>query len=738
MTSTTHTEDIEIERAYREVLSLYLSSHHRKKVELIDRAFKFAREAHRGVRRRSGEPYIMHPIAVAKIVIGELGLGSTSICAALLHDVVEDTDYTTEDIEAAFGPKIASIVEGLTKISGGIFGTNTSLQAENFRKLLLSMSSDVRVVLIKMADRLHNMRTLGAMRHEKQLKIAGETLYVYAPLAHRLGLFKMKEEFEDLAFRFEHPKKYDEIMSLVDHSAKHRNEMVETFVAPVRAKLDAAGFKYTIKARVKSAYSIWRKMEAKNVGFEDIYDVYAVRVVFDNEDDAQEAIKCWQIYTFFTEGNRVHPDRLRDWITTPKANGYRALHLTVMGPDGKWIEVQIRSAKMDRIAELGYAAHWKYKNVDYEEDSELAIWMNTIKDILANPEPDAIDFLDTIKLNLFASEIYVFTPNGDLITLPSGATVLDMAFAIHSELGLHCIAGKIAHRLVPLSHVLDSGDQVEIITSDSQSPRPEWLEFCHTAKAKHALRTMLRKDTATLEEHGKRLFADMLREHGRKPTAELMSSVLAYHHLNSEKDFYIMLASDEIENPDKPLKESGKNRFSFMSKLLRNPFSSKRTPGDKSAPPEPIDRRKVYMLHPEADPPNFIIEDCCSPIPGDDVMGFVDDDEMVVLHKVDCPRAQRLKSQYGPRLIDTRWDGQSSNFEVTLSIDGIDRSGILEDVVRIVCSDKKVNLRALNIDTAEGIFHARLRIRTNNSDSVKALCDNLSGIKGIKFAKRIS
>lgn len=738
MTTTTHEEDMQIERAYQEVLSMYLSSHHRKKVELIDRAFKFAKEAHKGVRRRSGEPYIMHPIAVAKIVIGELGLGSTSICAALLHDVVEDTDYTTEDIEAAFGHKIASIVEGLTKISGGIFGTNTSVQAENFRKLLLSMSSDVRVVLIKMADRLHNMRTLGAMRHEKQLKIAGETLYVYAPLAHRLGLFKMKEEFEDLAFRFEHPQKYEEIMSLVDNSAKHRNAVVDEFVAPVKAKLDAAGFKYNIKARVKSAYSIWRKMEAKKVGFNDIYDVYAVRVVFENDDEALEAIRCWQIYTFFTEGNRVHPDRLRDWITTPKANGYRALHITVMGPDGKWIEVQIRSAKMDRIAELGYAAHWKYKNVDYEEDSELAVWMNTIKDILANPEPDAIDFLDTIKLNLFSSEIYVFTPDGDLITMPAGATVLDMAFAIHSELGLHCIAGKISHRLVPLSHVLDSGDQVEIITSDSQSPRPEWLEFCHTAKAKHVLRTVLRKDTSILEEHGRQLFAEMLREHGRKQTAELMSGVLAYHNLETEKDFYVMLASDEIANPDKPLKEGGKNRFSFLSKLLRNPFSSRRSPDDKTQPREAVDRRQVYMLHPEAEPPNFIIEDCCSPIPGDDVLGFVDDDEMVVLHKMDCPRAQRLKSQYGSRLVDTCWSGHSSNFEVTVSIDGIDRPGILEDVVRLVCSEMKVDLKALHIDTAEGIFHSRLRIRTDAVESVKTLCSRLSDIKGIKFAKRIS
>ncbi|MDE6255166.1 MAG: RelA/SpoT family protein [Muribaculaceae bacterium] len=489
-------EERMVEEAYQEVLRAYLGSNHRKKVEKIDRAFRFARAAHKGVRRRSGEPYILHPIAVAKIVISELGLGSTSICAALLHDVVEDTEFTREDIEATFGEKIASIVEGLTKISGGIFGDKASMQAENFRKLLLSMSSDIRVILIKMADRLHNMRTLGSLRPEKQHKIAGETLYIYAPLAHRLGLFKIKTELEDLAFRYEHPDVYAEITSKVNESEAYRRGIVEKFVEPVREKLDAAGYKYEIKARVKSAYSIYNKMIKKKIPFEEVYDIYAVRVIFENEDDAMERLRCWEIYTFFTDGHNVHPDRLRDWTGTPKANGYRALHLTAMGPDGKWIEVQIRSRKMDEIAELGYAAHWKYKSgvEDKEDDSELDKWMNTVKDILANPEPNAIDFLDTIKLNLFASEIYVFTPKGDLVTLPAGASVLDMAFAIHTHLGRHCIAGKINHRLVPLSHRLGSGDQVEIITSESQSPRQEWLQYCKSAKAQSRIKAMLRKE----------------------------------------------------------------------------------------------------------------------------------------------------------------------------------------------------------------------------------------------------
>ncbi len=504
---TPEEEDRIVEKAYGEVLQAYLQSNHRKKVEIIEKAYRFAKEAHKGVRRRSGEPYILHPIAVAKIVISELGLGSTSICAAFLHDVVEDTDYTKEDI-----------------------------QAENFRKLLLSMSTDIRVVLIKMADRLHNMRTLGSMRPEKQYKIAGETLYVYAPLAHRLGLFSIKQELEDLAFKYEHPQKYAEIMAKVEQGEKHREEIVEEFVRPVREKLDAAGFRYEIKARVKSAYSIYNKMETKQVPFEEIYDVYAVRVIFENDDDAMEKIRCWQIYTFFTDGHRVHPDRLRDWTSTPKANGYRALHLTAMGPEGRWIEVQIRSRKMDIVAELGYAAHWKYKTGVYDDDAELDKWMNTIKDILANPEPNAVDFLDTIKLNLFSSEIFVFTPKGDLQRLPSGATVLDLAFAIHTELGMHCIAGKINHRLVPLSYRLDSGDQVEIITSDSQSPQAEWMEFCHTAKAQSRLRSILRKDRKTLAERGEKLYHDFIAKEGMKPSKEMMQKILGNYRLPSEND----------------------------------------------------------------------------------------------------------------------------------------------------------------------------------------------------------
>lgn len=732
--------------AFREVLNLYLASHHRKKVEIIERAFRFAKEAHSGARRRSGEPYIMHPLAVARIVIDELGLGSTSICAALLHDVVEDTEYTREDIAANFGEKIASIVEGLTKISGGIFGDRASLQAENFRKLLLSMSTDIRVVLIKMADRLHNMRTLASMRPEKQLKIAGETLYVYAPLAHRLGLYNMKLEFEDLAFKFEHPGKYEEIKALVDQSSEHRNNIVEEFVGPVRAKLDEAGFQYSIKARVKSAYSIWRKMETKKVGFEDIYDIYAVRVVFENEDDALEAIRCWQIYTFFTEGHRVHPDRLRDWITTPKANGYRALHLTVMGPDGKWIEVQIRSRKMDEIAELGYAAHWKYKNVDYEEESELETWMNTIKDILANPEPDAIDFLDTIKLNLFSSEIYVFTPHGDLITLPSGATVLDMAFAIHTQLGLQCIAGKLNHRLVPMSHRLESGDQVEIITSESQKPIDEWLAYCRTAKAKSRIRGVLRRRQSEAIARGRKSYREFLEGEGINASMPLMRRMLDHYRLSSPDALYLAIDKGEVKLSAASFKKVGHNRLSIFGKLLRNPFSSKRrkassadsggsaTPGESKV----VDRTSVYVLRPDTENPNYILDTCCSPLPGDDVLGFVDDDENVVLHRVDCPKAMRLKTAFGPRLVATRWEGKAPSFKAQIEIEGLDRRGIIADIAVLVGTRMNVDIRSMRIATDKEVFRCSMTVLTDSAETVGKLCSKLRKIKNVKSAVRNS
>ena len=685
-------EDAIVENAFKEVLKAYLASNHRKKVEVVERAFRFAKNAHKGVRRRSGEPYILHPIAVAKIVISELGLGSTSICAALLHDVVEDTDFTREDIEKNFGPKVASIVDGLTKISGGIFDAKSSVQAENFRKLLLSMSTDVRVVLIKMADRLHNMRTLGFMRPEKQLKIAGETLYVYAPLAHRLGLHRIKSELEDLAFRYEHPKTYAEIKARVSETEAERSRIVEEFIAPIRTKLDNAGFKYEIRTRVKSAYSIWNKMEKKKVGFDEIYDLYAVRVIFENEDDALEKIRCLEVYSFFTDGNRLHPERTRDWVSSPKPNGYRALHLTAMGPQGKWIEVQIRSRKMDEIAELGYAAHWKYKEGVSEDETELDKWMATIKDVLANPEPNALDFLDTVKLNLFSESIYVFTPKGELKQLPKGSTVLDFAFAIHTDLGMHCIAGKINHRLVPMNHELESGDQVEIITSESQTPQPEWLDYARTARALTKIGGYLRKDSRL--------------------------------KLDAQKDNLTPEQYKELE----------KQRTSFLSKLLRNPFSSKK----KDEEPKRINRKETYVLKPDATTPNYKIDTCCQPVPGDDVMGFVDDNEEVVVHKVSCPRANLLKASFGSRIVATKWGGSADRFMTTIEIEGLDSMGMLESITHLLSQELGLNIRGLSIEANNEVFYGRLSVMVDNVATVENICRKLLQIKGVQTAKRIS
>ncbi|WP_286528162.1 RelA/SpoT family protein, partial [Duncaniella freteri] len=540
-----------IDDEFADLLQGYIKSNHRKKVDIIERAFKFARSAHEGVRRRSGEPYILHPIAVAKIASREIGLGSTSICAALLHDVVEDTEYTVEDIERQFGKKIAELVEGLTKISGGIFGDRASAQAENFRKLLLTMSQDIRVVLIKMADRLHNMRTLGSMAPNKQYKIAGETLYIYAPLAHRLGLFSIKTELEDLSFKFEHPAEYARIASLIKGSEEKREMVYNNFATPIRQRLAAMGLTYEAKARVKSVYSIWRKMEAKRIPFEEVYDLYAMRIIFDPPSGVGEKEMCYRIYAALTDLYRPHPERIRDWITVPKANGYQALHVTLMGPDGNWIEVQIRSRKMDEIAEKGFAAHWKYKiGGEGEEESELTVWLRTIKDILDDPNPNAIDFLDTLKLNFFSSEIVVFTPKGELLTLPSGATVLDVAYTLHSEIGNHCIAGKVNHKLVPLSSKLNSGDQVEVLTSQSQTPKSEWMSFLSTAKAKTRLRKELRRVQMPYVEEGSRIFEKFLADNHIILNNNVITKILGRYQVQTREELFLKLGSGEASIDD--------------------------------------------------------------------------------------------------------------------------------------------------------------------------------------------
>ncbi len=731
-----------IDAEFQDLLNGYLSSNHRKKVEMIERAFSFAREAHKGIRRRSGEPYILHPIAVAKIANQEIGLGSTSICAALLHDVVEDTEYTVEDIEQHFGKKIAQLVAGLTKISGGIFGDKASAQAENFRKLLLTMSEDIRVVLLKMADRLHNMRTLGSMAPNKQFKIAGETLYIYAPLAHRLGLFAIKTELEDLSFKYEHPGAYARITDQIRESESRRASVYNDFSQPIKDKLNEMGLKYEAKARLKSVYSIWRKMETKRIPFEEVYDLYAMRIIFDCPDQSKEKAICWQIYAAITDLYRLHPERTRDWISNPKANGYQALHLTVMGPDGNWIEVQIRSRRMDEIAELGFAAHWKYKIGEGEEESELSAWLSTIKDILEDPEPNAIDFLDTLKLNLFSSEIVVFTPKGELMTLPNNATVLDVAFELHSEIGMHCIAGKVNHRLVPLSHRLQSGDQVEVLTSQSQSPKPEWVNFLATAKARTRLRALMRKEMHPVIERGKQIYEKFLSDNNITETNETFTKMLGNMKFENRDDLFAALGNNETVIPEympKLLRQTS-NR-SLFSKILR-PLKGNKASQQEQAPlkKEPINMKETYILHCDEDGgnSNFKLCDCCKPIPGDDVMGWVNNDGDVELHSLTCPRASVLKASFGKRILNTAWASEKGSFPANIRIEGIDRMGILQEIIQMISMHLSINIRRLDIEAEAEVFHGDLAVMVNDTKVVTDLCNKLKAIRGVQRAARVS
>lgn len=590
-----------IQDGFNALLNDYLKSNHRRKVERITKAFNFANQAHAGVKRRSGEPYIMHPIAVARIVCREMGLGSTSICSALLHDVVEDTEYTVEDIRDMFGDKIAQIVDGLTKISGGIFGEQASAQAENFRKLLLTMSDDIRVILIKIADRLHNMRTLGSMLPAKQFKIAGETLYLYAPLAHRLGLFSIKTELEDLSFKYEHPQEYDFISAKLKATEESRNKLFERFAAPVDEKLKSMGLQYEMRARVKSVYSIWNKMESKGVAFEDIYDIYAVRIIFDPLPGVDEKNQCWDIYSAITDIYRIRPDRIRDWVSRPKANGYQALHLTVMGPDGQWVEIQIRSRRMDDIAEKGFAAHWKYKESNVEEDTELDKWIQTITEILESPDPNALDFLDTIKLNLFTSEIFVFTPKGDIKTLPQGATALDFAYALHSDIGNKCIGAKVNHRLVPLSHPLSSGDQVEVLTSRSQEPQPEWLNFVTTAKARAKIDAVLKRVRKEVAKYGEIKVLDAFKRSELEASTSNLDKLGMYFGFSKREEFFYAVEKGDVvlpENLKKLLKEKTDNvLFKYVKQALGVASKKVKQPEEEEAKKEKPKYDKKSLIY---------------------------------------------------------------------------------------------------------------------------------------------
>jgi GTP pyrophosphokinase len=756
---TPEVENKLIDDAYERLIKGYLSSSHRKKVEKIEKAFQFARNAHSGVRRRSGEPYIFHPLAVATIVSQEIGLGSTSICAALLHDVVEDTEYTLEDIKAIFGDeltgeggekvgeKIANIVDGLTKISGGIFGDKASAQAENFRKLLMTMSSDIRVVIIKMADRLHNMRTLSVMPPAKQKKITGETMYIYAPLAHRLGLYAIKTELEDLSFKYEHPVTYKNISEAVAASEQKRNEVFERFSAPIRERLDAEGFVYEFKARVKSCYSIWKKMEKKRIPLEEIYDIYAARIVFECPEGRDENDDCLKIYRMISQLYRTHPERTRNWLIHSKPNGYRALHMTVMGPDGDWIEVQIRSRQMDYNDEHGNAVHWFYKdnNGEIDEDDQFIKWYKEIEDILKNPEPNALDFLDSIKLNLYAREIMVFTPKGDMIQLPKNATVLDLAFTLHSEIGEHCIAGKVNHRLVPLSHKLASGDQVEILTSQSQRPQPEWSNFVVTSKGKRGLGLAFRHIRRESIERGEEQFKKFMNENSVEINNENMARIISYMGVQNKEELFYNLGLGKVELTPLVIKALKPASQGLFSKLWRSPFGGKsnKESGDTSTATttsdtktKKIDKREVYVLKTENGKSNYQVANCCHPLPGDDVLGYIDKNNHVVVHKVDCPTAMKLKSGFGGRLVETQWETSSEKFFASVRVEGVDRMGILQEIIYLISTNLSINIRRLNITSTAGVFICEMDIYVEDVNTVTKMCKRLSKVKGVTKAMR--
>lgn len=738
-----------INAAFQQLLDTYLASNHRRKVDLITKAFHFAKEAHKGVRRRSGEPYILHPIAVAQIACGEIGLGSTSICAALLHDVEEDTDYTNEDLCNLFGPKVANIVEGVTKISGGIFGDRASLQAETFKKLLLMMSDDIRVILIKISDRLHNMRTLSSMLPSKQYKIAGETLYIFAPIADRLGLSKIKTELENLSFKYEHPEEYADVVKKIEQSKIERDDIISKFTPAIREKLDAMGIKYSIKARVKSPYSIWMKMQAKHIAFDEVYDILAIRIIFNSKARDVEKQECFRIYSALCEVYKSHPTRFRDWVNNPKTNGYQALHNTFMSKQGSWIEVQIRSERMDDIAENGFAAHWKYKDKSARnEEVELNRWLNSIKEILDDPQPDTLDLLDNIKLNLYASEIMVFTPKGELKTMPKGATTLDFAFSIHSFLGTHWFGAKVNHRLVPLSYVLKSGDQVEILTSKNSHVQPDWLNFATTAKARAKIQAILRRESREKQRRGEELLREFLRRNDFQLDNGFVEKTRRYYHMPTNEELFYSIGDEKLI-PHTDLLEHLRGRSTSRGWRRFIPFIGGGTPSEAdttalhTAPGDDpqwalkLNRKEILVLNEET-LAKCSFPDCCHAIPGDDVMGYITADGGLQIHKRACETAVKLKTSYGNNIIACRWDTHKVLlYDVKIEIRGVDSQGVLYAIADVLHKLNHFTVKHITLDTNAGIFDGSIILSVYDTGDIETVCSSLKEIENVTEAVRV-
>lgn len=721
-------EKDQILKAYKALLRALRPTLGKGDKKMIRLAFDMALEAHKEMRRKNGEPYILHPIAVAQICAEEIGLGPLAIVCALLHDTVEDTHMTLEDIRSSFGEKAASIVDGLTKISG-VFDKGTSLQAENFRKMLLTLSDDIRVILIKLADRLHNMRTLDFMKREKQLKIASETAYLYAPLAHRLGLYTIKTELEDLSMKYTEPEIYNEITEKLAQTRRERNRFINEFVDPIKEELSKQDFKYDIKGRSKSIHSIWSKMKRQAVSFEEIYDLFAIRIIIDTTEENEKAM-CWKAYSIITDFYHPNPDRLRDWISTPKANGYESLHTTVMGPGGKWVEVQIRSRRMDEIAEKGYAAHWKYK--ESAAESALDEWIQKIRELLESPESNALDFIDDFKLNLFSDEIYIFTPTGDMKTLPSQSTALDFAFEIHSDVGSKCIGAKVNHKLVPLSHKLRSGDQVEILTSNKQTPKEDWLNYVVTAKAKSKIKGALKEEKKRLAEDGKEILQRKFKHLKIDFNNDNINELLAYYKIPSALELFFRIAKGVIDVSD--LKEFVQDKGVIKARTphriephsLEQLVKTVRGSSDMLVIGENLEKID-YKLSP-----------CCNPIPGDDVFGFITINEGIKIHRVNCPNAIQLMSNYAYRIVKAKWTNQQQiAFLAGVRMTGIDEVGVVSKISKVISSELKVNMRSIGIESNDGIFEGTIMLFVHDTHHLDKLLKKLKEIHGILTVSRI-
>ncbi|WP_167619917.1 RelA/SpoT family protein [Maribellus sediminis] len=733
----TKAEIRQIEDRYQDLRKTLEVKFDEGRLERIEKAFRFSNAAHDGIKRKSGEPFIIHPIAVARIVAVDLGLGATSIVAALLHDVVEDTEYRLSDIENMFGERVARIVDGLTKLSGDF----DSRHALTLKKMLMTLSDDVRVILIKIADRLHNMQTLDSMAPQKKIKIAGETLFLYVPLAHRLGLHAIKNELEELSFKHKHPEEYNKIQLMLHDQEQKRTYLVNEFIQPIVEKLKNEDFDCVVNHRLKSSYSIWHKMQKKSVSFNEIYDILAIRIIIKSDPKISEKRQCFDVLSIVTDIYKPKPDRIRDWITTPKANGYESLHVTVMGPRGNWVEVQIRTDRMDDIAEHGFAAHYRYKDISTFEN-ELDPWIEQIREILQSDDADAFEFLDDFKLNLYATEINVFTPKGDMLSLPQGSTVLDLAYEIHTDLGNKCIGAKINLKLVPLSHVLQNGDQVEILTSENQVPKPEWLKFSSTAKARGKIKNAFKLEKSKHIQKGKEIIEEAFQSVNAPLSSNNLKKITAHFNLNNKDQLYseVGMGFIDLKNIKEIIGKKSENKLVKYWNITFGGGGKKKEveEEEEEVTLQKIDKKKTFLLKETQDNISFSLARCCNPIPGDPVVGYLSTDDHVTIHKTGCPEVAKFLTNQGDKIVQAEWTKfKRQSYLTRLSLDGFDRLGIVNEVTNVISKGHNINMRSVKFDTHDGIFSGDLFLYIHNADDLHELISRLKTIKGIENVTRV-